>query len=344
MFPSFNERCPTILEQLPQRSIAVIGDFFQDKYFIIDPQLAEISLETGKIANQVVDIYHSPGAAGSVTSNLSALGVGQIFAIGAIGDDGAGYELQADLAETRVDTRYLVKSDTMFTPTYTKPMRIIHQQHEELERLDIKNRRELVAEIETRIIDHLDTCLPQLDALIIADQVEERNWGVITDNVRNHLIDLARKYPEKIIFADSRARIGMFKHMLLKPNKFEVYRAIHGKSPTQVSKKDAELCGQTLSGATQLPVIVTLENEGASICTVREIIHIPGIKISGPIDSVGAGDSFTAGMVSALCTGASLPDAVRLGITVASITIRKLGTTGTASPQEIEIQLQEMET
>ena len=89
----FHRAIERMLTEIPNRKIAVIGDFFLDNYLIIDPSLAEISLETGKTANQVVQIQHSPGAAGSVTSNLSTIGVGQIFAIGAIGEDGAGYDL-----------------------------------------------------------------------------------------------------------------------------------------------------------------------------------------------------------------------------------------------------------
>ena len=53
--------------------LAVAGDFFLDKYLEVDPALAEVSLETGKAANQVVRVRHSPGAAGNVVNNIAAL-------------------------------------------------------------------------------------------------------------------------------------------------------------------------------------------------------------------------------------------------------------------------------
>ena len=98
-----------------------MGDFFLDKYLSIDRQLSEVSLETGLEAYQVVDIHYSPGAAGTVTSNLRALGV-QVTALGVIGDDGQGYELKQGLMERGVDIEALIELDNRFTPTYTKPM------------------------------------------------------------------------------------------------------------------------------------------------------------------------------------------------------------------------------
>ena len=78
-------RLQDLLYRLPEVTILVVGDFFLDKYLIIDPSRAEPSLETGLEAHQVVETRCSPGAAGTVTSNLRALGV-RTIAIGGIGD------------------------------------------------------------------------------------------------------------------------------------------------------------------------------------------------------------------------------------------------------------------
>jgi sugar/nucleoside kinase (ribokinase family) len=69
--------------------------------------------------------------------------------------------------------------------------------------------------------------------------------------------------------------------------------------------------------------------------------HIPGIPVTGPIDIVGAGDSTTAGIVSALCAGATPAQAARLGCLVASITIQQLGVTGTATPAQVRARFRE---
>ena len=80
-------RLSDILSGLKRTRVLVIGDYFMDKYLEIDRSLAEVSLETGLVAHQVYAVRSSPGAAGTVVSNLRALGVG-IVALGVIGDDG----------------------------------------------------------------------------------------------------------------------------------------------------------------------------------------------------------------------------------------------------------------
>ncbi len=339
----FHQAIETILNRLPQTRIGVIGDFFLDHYLVIDPALREISLETGKVANQVVKVYHSPGAAGSITSNLAALGVGHILALGVIGDDGNGYDLKQDLSRMGVDCRYLIQDTSVFTPTYTKPLKKLSDTIEEQERLDIKNRQEMLPGLQQQLLTNLSQCIHEIDGLIVSDQVEEANFGVITDQVRAQIIELGQKFPEKIIFVDSRARIGLFKNVILKPNKYEAYRAVWEETASTVSQTEAEQLGKRLAQQSQRPVIVTLEAAGALICTAGETTYMPGISISGKIDPVGAGDAFAAGTVSGLCAHTSLETAVFMGNLVASITVQKIGTTGTASPAEVRQRNNELQ-
>jgi len=60
-----SERLEQILERFPQTRVGVVGDFFLDNYWVLEESLNEISLETGKIAYQVVGKRKSPGAAGN---------------------------------------------------------------------------------------------------------------------------------------------------------------------------------------------------------------------------------------------------------------------------------------
>jgi sugar/nucleoside kinase (ribokinase family) len=53
------------------------------------------------------------------------------------------------------------------------------------------------------------------------------------------------------------------------------------------------------------------------------------------VDTVGAGDTFLAAMTVALATGASASEAARFGHFAAAVTVKKLGITGAATPQEI---------
>lgn len=334
------DRLNEILARIPDLRIVVFGDFFLDKYLVTDPALLERSLETGLEARQAVEIRCSPGAAGTVTNNLSALGVGQIAAVGAIGDDGEGYELLRGLHRTRVDTTRLLQSERLFTPTYIKTMVRTPTGERELERVDIKNRAPMPPEMEDRLIAALTELVEgQRDAVILADQVQERNCGVVTDRCRRAIAELAGRHPEVLFFADSRVRIGEFRGVTIKPNQFEAAHALNLGWTGEVTRTQAAAMGRALALRNSRPVFLTVGEEGMLVFEGETCEHVPAPPVTGPIDIVGAGDSATAGIVCALCAGASLTEAAFLGNLCASVTIRKLGTTGTVSPEELRAAL-----
>lgn len=328
-------RLEAILARFAKLRVLVVGDYFLDKYLDIDRSLAEISLETGLEAHQVVAVRTSPGAAGTVVSNLRALEVG-VVTLGVIGDDGEGYELVRGLRERGADVGPLVQTRERLTPTYTKP--IMHEPDgtwHELSRLDIKNRTPLPAPLEELVIVRLRELVPQVDGVIVADQVPERNCGVITDRVRQELAALAQQHPQVVMAADSRLRIGEFRNLLLKPNAHEAMRAVHPEYTGEITLAQAQEAGLRLSGRSGRAVFVTVGERGILLCQEERCQHIPAVPVEGPIDIVGAGDSTMSGIVAGLCAGACLAEAALLGNLVASVTIRCLGTTGTASQQEV---------
>jgi rfaE bifunctional protein kinase chain/domain len=331
-------RLDELLDRFPHLHMLVVGDFFLDKYFIIDRQLSEVSLETGLEAYQVIDIRCSPGAAGTVTSNLRTLGV-KVTALGVIGDDGQGYELKRGLTERGVDIEPLIARADRFTPTYTKPLvRESNGQEHEIQRIDIKNRSPLLAEVEDLVISHLRALVPQVDGVIVADQVPEVNCGVITDRVRAEIGELARRHPEVVFAADSRAQIGRFQHVIVKPNAREAILAMRPDWAGEVKLKLTRESGAELFRRNGKPVFLTVGPQGILLFTEAGCEHIPAVPVSGEIDIVGAGDSVMAGIVSALCSGAEPGEAALLGNLVASITIQQIGTTGTATPAQVREQ------
>ena len=329
------KRLNKLLTRFPHLHVLVVGDFFLDKYLIIDRRLSEVSLETGLEAHQAVEVRCSPGAAGTVTSNLRALEV-KVTALGVIGDDGEGYELKRGLAERGVDVEPLIQRADLFTPTYTKPMiREPDGREHEMQRLDIKNRIPLPMEVEEGVIARLRTLVPKVDAIVVADQVQERNCGVITDRVRDEIGRLALAYPDKIFAADSRERIGLFRHMIIKPNRREAILAVRPDWKGEFTLEVARECGAELFHRNRKPVFLTAGSHGILLFTEKGCQHTPAVPVEGETDIVGAGDSVMAGIVSALGSGAEPQEAALLGNIVASITIQQIGTTGTASPAQV---------
>jgi rfaE bifunctional protein kinase chain/domain len=328
-------RLGELLANFANIHVLVVGDFFLDEYLLLDRALSETSLETGLEAYQVVDVRCTPGAAGTVCSNLRALGV-RVSALGAIGQDGKAFELKRGLAERGVAIDSLIAQPDLFTPTYTKPMmREPDGRQHELERIDIKNRKPMPASVERAIVERLRTLLPQVDGVIMADQVPEANCGTVTDRVRAEIGVLAQEYPDVFFAADSRKRIGKCQHVIIKPNAFEAVAAVRSDCPDEVSIDLARECGAALYERSDKPVFLTLGDRGVLLFTSTGCEHIPAVPVDGEIDIVGAGDSFMAAAMAALCSGASPREAALLGNLVASITIQQIGTTGTATPSQV---------
>jgi bifunctional ADP-heptose synthase (sugar kinase/adenylyltransferase) len=333
------QRLEEIVARFPQVRVAVIGDFFLDKYLDIDPALAEVSLETGKTVHQVTGVRHSPGAAGTVVSNLHALAAGTLEAIGFSGDDGESYELRQGLRALDCGTEHLLCDPQRRTPTYLKPRdRTDPSLAGEHNRYDTKNRLPTSGAVQDRLLASLDLLLPRLDAVIALDQVEEAECGVITSRIAAALAERARRYPQVLFWADSRRRIRQFRNMIIKPNQFE---AVGWENPPPSATVDPGRLAQAvmqLRSQTNAAVVAT---RGASGMLVSdpELTLVPGVRVEGPVDPTGAGDSATAGTVLALGAGASLPEAALVGTLVASITVQQLATTGVARPEELAPRL-----
>ncbi len=327
-------RLSALLARFGGLRIGVLGDFFLDKYLEVEPSLAESSLETGRAAHQVVASRHSPGAAGTVAANLAALGAGQLFALGFAGDDGEGYELRADLAALGVETAGLHVDAGRRTPTYLKPRdRDRPGLPGEHDRYDLKNRSPTGPALEASIVASLDELLPGLDALVVMDQVEDEGFGVLTPAVTEAVAQRVAAF-KGVAWADSRRRIRRFRGLTLKMNQFELAGIDHPEPGASLDELEIARLLPEAEAASGSLVFATAGERGVWVGG-QPPLRVPAIRVEGPVDPTGAGDSFTAGALLALAAGASPLEAALVGNLVASITVRRLGETGTARPEEL---------
>lgn len=335
-----------LLDRIPGLKIGVLGDLFLDRYLDIDARLTEPSIETGLAAYQVVRVRSHPGAAGTVINNLAALGVKQILAISAIGNDGEGFELSQALKKLGcVNSEYVyrVTNGHFRTPTYTKPMlQEPGQPPRELNRLDIKNHTPPPTPLDETILQALNKAWPGLDALLVLDQVSRPECGVVTTRVRERLAELGALLPDKVILADSRERVGLFRSVWLKPNLSECMQAVRSAG----ASLSPEAAVVELARRSERPIFCTCGEKGILLVDPRQspmtALAIPAYPVAGPIDPVGAGDSTSAGIACALAAGATAAEAAAFGNLVASITIQHIGTTGTATPEQLRERWREV--
>ncbi len=72
-------------------------------------------------------------------------------------------------------------------------------------------------------------------------------------------------------------------------------------------------------------VVLTLGEDGAMVFDGQKTVSIPAVPVPRVIDTTGAGDAFSAGLVSGLLEGLSPIEAARLGCAVAARKIQHFG-------------------
>jgi len=332
------ERFEAITGRYPRLCVALLGDFCLDRYFDIDPARAEISIETGLPVHNITGVRCLPGAAGTVLNNLVALGVGTIRCLGLRGDDGEGFELHRALAaRAGVDLSGFVAVPGRNTFTYTKPL--LHragQPPEELSRLDLKNFSPTPDDAQAAIIVAMDRVVEDprgADAWMVMDQVDLAETGVVTARVRERLARLSAAHPGLPIVADSRRGLQGWPAAHWKMNAAELAR-LTGRSLSDPPAVVA--AARSMAMHLGRPVFITLAEQGIIGASAEgAVAHVPAHPVCGPIDIVGAGDSVSANLTAALAAGADLAEAMHLAMAAAHCVIHQLGTTGTATVQQL---------
>ncbi|MEM4230199.1 MAG: PfkB family carbohydrate kinase [Thermoproteota archaeon] len=327
-------RLVEILDSFKGLRSMVIGDFALDVYWYADMTRSELSRETPHYTRPIVRETYSPGASGNICCNVKALGLKDVFAVSVIGDDWRGRLLNEKLKENGVKLDLLIASPERVTPTYIKPILCGWDSQQEDSRLDFVNYSPLSNSLERKIIENVEEAVEKVDLVIIEDQMALN--GVVTENVRSGLVQLAEKNPDKVFIADSRERIGLFRNMVLKPNRMEAVKAVNpSRNPLEVDMDELLQIGRELQEKAKRPVYITLSEKGSLVITGSGYHHIPAAPTVPPIDPVGAGDTFISAVGASLAAGANPLEAGIVASLAAGVILKKLNTTGTASPGEI---------
>ncbi|MBI3679726.1 MAG: ribokinase [Acidobacteria bacterium] len=315
-----------ILAAFPARHALVAGDICLDLWCTYDPQEAEPSRETGIPRIAVTASELTPGAGGTVAGNLAALGAGTVSVLGVLGDDGHGFELRRALTSRGIRHDLCLTHPDVRTFTYTKLLNT-RTGVEDQPRVDFINTKPMPAAVEQEFVGRLHDAAPQFDAVLVSDQAETDAGGVITPAVRQSLSALARQYPEKVFWIDSRLRIEHYRHVIVKPNE--------GEARAACLRVFQEYSLARLRQHLDTPLmLVTHGARGVLLVQPQEQVWVPTVPVEHPVDICGAGDSFSAGAAVAYAITRDPVASARFGNLVASVTIMKQGT-GTASPAEV---------
>jgi rfaE bifunctional protein kinase chain/domain len=325
------EQLQKILGDLSNVKIAVIGDFCLDAYWFIDEAMSEISVETNQATRPVREQRYSLGGAGNVTNNLAAMKIKDIRAFGVIGTDPFGAEMVRVMKATGIEPRnLLIQEEAWYTHAYAKP----YLNDNELNRVDFGNYNVLSKETADRLIANLIKEIPEVDVVIINQQVPS---GIHIDYFKKRLVEVIAQFPKKTFIVDSRNFNDFYTGAIRKMNDTEAANLCGmKKKPDEVV-----LYSEVVTAANELykrykkPLFITRGSKGSLTIDENGISETPGLMILSKVDTVGAGDSYLAGAASSLAAGYDMNVAAQIGSFVAGVTVQKLFQCGTATPEEI---------
>ena len=325
---SYLDNC---LAGLKNINVAVFGDFCLDAYWQMDFDESELSVETGLPVRRVRKQQYSLGGAANIVANLAALGVKRIDALGLIGNDLYGELLLRMLQKMNVSVEGLLnRQEDWQTFVFGKP----YMQDIEQNRIDFGAFNAICKSSIEILASQLDRIACEVDIVILNQQVTA---GVSTPEMIEQINAVIARHPECKFIVDSRHRAEIYTGAMLKINAYEAAKSVGEPVALEdrITAEQAEKYADKLYKKTNQPVFITRGENGIVICDETGLREVPGIQVIQRTDSVGTGDTTVAALAAALGCGEDNLSAAKMANIAASVTVRKIQTTGTATPEEI---------
>ena len=306
-------------------NILVVGDLILDHY--IWGSCERISPEAPV---QVVDVQKESlnlGGACNVANNLISLD-SNVWICGMAGNDNVGEKLINALENIGVHTNGIFLHQSR--PT-TQKSRIIAG-HQQVVRVDREDKTPISSEGEQFILEFAKARI--LDSNITCIVLSDYQKGVLSANLTQQLIALAKKYNIKILIDPKGKDYSKYKGAtLLTPNKKEATEA------TGIPLSDAvglEKNLESLMAMCDLEIsLITLSEDGIALLPKdsKRVEKIPTIA-KEVFDVTGAGDTVIASLAYMLALKMPILQSVYFANAAAAVVVSKVGS-ATANKQEI---------
>ncbi|MVN22412.1 D-glycero-beta-D-manno-heptose-7-phosphate kinase [Mucilaginibacter arboris] len=307
--------------------ILIIGDLMIDQYIWGDAN--RLSPEAPVPIVNVNKESNTLGGAGNVAQNLISFGA-EVIVAGLIGDDQAGKELLAVLADENADPTGIVIDSKR--PTTIKT-RIIAGSYQ-IVRIDREVSEPISQTSEDELFHKIHAHLAEADIVLFSDY----NKGVLSPSLCQRVITSCNSIGKKVLVDPKGLDFAKYKGaFIIKPNKKELAQAVKFEKigSTQELKNAASALFELTDAAY---LVVTLSEEGIAILT-KESYQLLDVKATEVFDVTGAGDTVLATLAYFIALGFSVEEACELANHAAAIVIRRVGS-ATTSVQEI---LEDME-
>ncbi|MEO7966605.1 MAG: PfkB family carbohydrate kinase, partial [Gemmatimonadaceae bacterium] len=308
--PISRARLVDLLENMKGRRVAVIGDAMLDVYLRGD--VDRISPEAPVPVVRVRERRYALGGAANVAQNVSAAGaIATLVAV--VGEDDGAERLRTMLHDIGSDTGALIR---VARPTTTKTRIVARSQ--QVVRFDEEDDRDLDPQDVARVVAAVEEVLATSDALVL----EDYNKGVLVSAVIERAMSLAQSMGRPIVVDPKFRNFFTYRGAtVFKPNRRELESALGAA----VNLDDAGTLPATLERLGAEHLLLTLGERGMALVSRHGDVRRIPTTAREVYDVVGAGDTVTAYLSTALASGATAMEAAVVSNFAAGVEVGKLG-------------------
>jgi len=306
------DRIETIISNMAQMRIAVIGDLMLDRYLWGDVE--RISPEAPVPVVRIRGESANLGGAANVAANVSALGA-QVQLFGLVGDDADGKLLNELIDLGNFGDNSVVTAANI--PTIVKTRIIAGSQH--IVRIDRESSAPMDPAVVRKMLVRFRAVLGGIDAVIL----EDYNKGMLNPAFIETVIESCREAHVPIGIDPKKENFWAYKGAnVFKPNLRELETALG-----RTISGDDELKEAGLEIKERLEIEHLLVTRGRNGMTLFTDNTIEDIRTQARLvhDVSGAGDTVIATLMTSLAAGASINEAAALANTAAGIVIAEVG-------------------
>ncbi len=254
------------------------------------------------------------GVARNVAENLVRLGQ-PVNLISVVGEDDEGDRLLQGLVAAGVNPERVLRTSQYMTNSY---LAIIDSQGELQFALDDMR---AINCLTPQFIREQTVLFKEASILFVDANLPKDTLRTVMSLARRAHLPICAD-PTSVSLA-VRLRPYLSRFFLMIPNNAEAAVLSERTSPVGGRRQALEVAKYLISQGVDI-VIITMAEQGLCYATSESSGYIPAIKTS-ILDPTGAGDALTATVIFALLNDIPLDDAVRLGVSAASLTLRFRG-------------------
>lgn len=302
----------------PEKPVLVIGGAGTD---VVGTVRGDLQMGTSNPASIRLSFG---GVARNVAENLARLGQPAVL-VTAVGVDQTGEQLLAHCHQAGIDTRHVLHTPDFSTGTY---LGVVNSSGELQVALDdltatnaitpafIKDHEDLFREA---ALVFIDANLPRETLRTVFSLAGKARLPVCADPTSSSLAYRLKPYLPRV--------------WMVTPNSVEAGILCDQAFESAQRQRALEAAKCMVSQGVDI-VLITLAEFGVVYASSETSGHVPAIRTK-IVDPTGAGDALTAAVLFALLNEVPLDDAVRLGVTAASLTLRQRGTVIPELSQEL---------